>query len=482
MTDKPKPDDQHAEYAAMAPVWKKCRDARTGQRAIHAGGEAYLPCLSEQTDDEYKAYKARASFFNATRRTVDSMTGLVFRKAPIIVAPEAMKDWLKDITLGGLSLEGLARVGVEDVITVARAGILVEHPPEPQLEPNVRITQGQASAIGLRPYLAYFKAEDVLNWKKARVGNVTILVSLHLQEPYEDAGITKTQIRQLTLENGFYEQVIFRKNARDEWEEVSRIAPRKQGTVMKEIPFFFLAPSEPDCNVQDSPIEDLVNVNVSHYMNSADLENGAHISGIPTPYITGYQPEFNANGVQTNKIYLGSTTILLLPNPDSEVGFLQLDVDGFAALEKLMDRKEAQMAALGARMLAPEKKAAEAAETAGIRRGGENSVLASIAGAVEMQIQKALAFLADWGGISGDVTAFSLNKDYLPMPIDSAMLTSLVAALNSGAISQETFFECLQAGEMVDENLTFEDEQERKKAEGPPLGMIGREDPANGDD
>jgi hypothetical protein len=135
-----------------------------------------------------------------------------------------------------------------------------------------------------------------------------------------------------------------------------------------------------------------------------------------------------------------------------------------------MDRKEQQMAAIGARISAPEKKAAEAAETAGIRRGGENSVLADIAGAVELPIRQALAFMAFWAGLSGDVV-FEFNKDFLPIQMDSAMLTALVSAWQSGTISEQTFFENMQAGELINESVTFDDEKERKADSTPPLGM-----------
>jgi hypothetical protein len=144
-----------------------------------------------------------------------------------------------------------------------------------------------------------------------------------------------------------------------------------------------------------------------------------------------------------------------------------------------MTSKEQQMAALGARMLAPEKKAAETAETAGIRRGGENSVLSSLAGSVSMSVEKALRFMAEWGGLDPEKVTFSLNRDFLPMPMDSAMLRELVAAWQSGMLSLETAFGIIQAGEIVPEDLTFEDEQERKESEPPPLGMtddIGADD------
>ena len=42
--------------------------------------------------------------------------------------PADLKPYLEDVTLDGLSLLGFAEEIVDDVITVARAGILVDHP------------------------------------------------------------------------------------------------------------------------------------------------------------------------------------------------------------------------------------------------------------------------------------------------------------------------------------------------------------------
>lgn len=54
--------------------------------------------------------------------------------------------------------------------------------------------------------------------------------------------------------------------------------------------------------------------------------------------------------------------------------FLAVRVRKLATLGNSINRKEAQMAALGARMLAPEKKDAEAAQTHEIKRSDDGSV------------------------------------------------------------------------------------------------------------
>ena len=66
----------HPDYDASLPAWLRARDVIAGEDAVKSGGEKYLPRLGAQTDEEYDAYRARASLFNATARTADGSLGL----------------------------------------------------------------------------------------------------------------------------------------------------------------------------------------------------------------------------------------------------------------------------------------------------------------------------------------------------------------------------------------------------------------------
>jgi len=455
-------DSLHPQYEEFASVWRICRDASTGQRAIHKGGTLYLPKLGGQTDEDYKSYKMRALYFNATGRTVDGLAGLVFRKQPMIELPTALEAFEDDINLAGETLDGLARKATEEVIKVGRGGLLVDYPPYPSDE---QMTIKQARTMGRRPYITLYKAESIRNWKLGRVNNSTMLVWLTLEEQYEENGEYLTQIRELVLD-GVYIQRVWRMNENGEWYVYTEHTPIKEGRALSELPFYFLAPKEGTTEVQSPPIESLAYVNIAHYRNSADLENGAHVAGLPTPWINGVTDPENFP-----ELHLGANTCLKLP-PDAEAGFLQCGGEGFATIEKAMDRKEAQMAALGARMLAPEKAAAETAEAHEIKRGGENSVLAALAGSVDATLTKALQFMAEWVGANPEEVAIELNKDYLPAPMSAQMLTAWVSTWQSGGISDFTFFSGLQSGELVPETLTFEDEQDLKAESAPALGAI----------
>jgi hypothetical protein len=78
----------HADYDATVSAWSRARDVLAGEDAVKAGREKYLPRFDSQTDDEYLAYQARASFFNATSRTAEGHSGLIFRRAPFVKIPE----------------------------------------------------------------------------------------------------------------------------------------------------------------------------------------------------------------------------------------------------------------------------------------------------------------------------------------------------------------------------------------------------------
>ena len=84
----------HLDYDANAAAWLRARDVFAGEDAVKAAGERYLPKLDSQSKDEFDAYRARASFFNATARTADGFVGLIFRREPTFKTPAVSAVWV----------------------------------------------------------------------------------------------------------------------------------------------------------------------------------------------------------------------------------------------------------------------------------------------------------------------------------------------------------------------------------------------------
>ncbi len=156
-------DTVHPQYTAQADAWTTMRDVVAGHRAFQKGGERYLPKLSDQNDKEYKAYRQRAPFFNATGRVVDGLSEMVFRVDPVIEKGEAIQPFLDDMTLTGVPFSQFAEQLLEENLTLIRAGVLVDF-PSVVAEPGRPITVRDAEQRGLRPYASIYKAESIINW------------------------------------------------------------------------------------------------------------------------------------------------------------------------------------------------------------------------------------------------------------------------------------------------------------------------------
>lgn len=474
-------DHQHEEYAASAHKWAKCRAATAGEEAVHAAGEVFLPKLSGQTPDEYTAYKKRALFYNATGRTVDGLSGLVFRRAPTLDIPASLDYLRADVDTADTPLLAFCETVVDELLQVGRIGLLADYP---RMD-GVQTLADQRAANG-RPYLKTYAAESILNWRVRRVNNRSMLTLVVLSETHEEDdgfGTRATpQCRVLRLQAGRYTIEIWRKvkaqDGKEAWALVDGpFAPVMGGKTLGYIPFLICGPMGLDVCVAKPPILDLVNVNLSHYRSSADYEHGLHFTGLPTPVVTGHSFDVDEFGRTKNTFALGSSAIQAFPNPDAEVKYLEFEGKGLEALSKRLEEKEAMMAALGARMLAAEKRQAEAAETAAIHRSGENSVLASLANAASSAITKALSWCAEWEGAGAKVLV-ELNTDYLPSGMSPQELTELVKAWQSGAISHATLYDNLKRGEIARQGVTFEEEKADIEAEGPALATV--DDPGQG--
>ena len=114
-------DTKHSEYDAREKQWKRCRDAVAGSDAIKDAGTEYLPALDEQNDSAYAAYKSRALWYGATARTLDGLSGLVFRKE-INVEGVTDESLTKSVTTKGLSLNSFARKALREVLCAGRYG------------------------------------------------------------------------------------------------------------------------------------------------------------------------------------------------------------------------------------------------------------------------------------------------------------------------------------------------------------------------
>jgi hypothetical protein len=457
-------DTTNPQYDKWLPLWKKCRDAIEGQEWVHQGGETYLPNPAQWDAKLYNAYKLRATYFNACGRTLDGMTGLIFRKQPEVIYPTALEPIIDDIDMAGSDLMAFAEQLVDELGRVSRVGILIDYPSTQ----TVGLTVADAQALGLRPYATIYKTESILDWRFERINNKQMLSMVKLKECKEvQVGEfeykTKDMIRLLDLFEGRYRVRVYEKGeakqGKDEWVLISEIFPLMNNAPIREIPFIFDSINGLDSDVKKPVLLDLVNVNLSHYRLTADYKHGLLFTGLPTPVFWGAQLEKN------DKINLGSTEALVFASPEGHCEYLEFQGQGLGAIKTALDGEMEQMSALGSRMLSPQKRAAEAAEKAAIDRAGEDAVLASLANSASSALTKTLQWLALWARADAKESSCKLNTDFIPKGMDAAMFRELTNAYLTGAISYTEYFYKLKEGEVIREATTIDEERDNKETD-----------------
>lgn len=464
---------QHKDYSYYWREWQKCRDVFSGQRAVHAAGELYLPRLADQTDKEYNAYVMRASFYNASWRTVAGLCGMLFRKAPTQDLPPLLAEYANDITLENVELEAFSKEVAYEVLETGRVGILVDFPENPYAD---QMNAADAATLKLRPYMRIYATENILNWKYRLINNVRVPCLIVLtenavlddgeyQEFYEK---TETHYRVLSLDdNGYYHIRIFTKDNQNNDVLLSDIVPQMNGAPLTYIPFVCIGIDSVKLDCEEPPLIDLVDVNLSHYRTNADYEHACHFTALPTPWAAGFEPPADDNG-RPQPLRIGSSSAWIARDPSAKCAYLEFTGQGLGALTANLDRKERQMAVLGARMLADDKAGVEAYKTIATKQVTETSILASIAISISKGIRIALQWVADWAGVAGEIK-YEINREFLPVAIDAQTLAQYMAMWQGGGISEGEFYDLLQRADLIESEKTLEEHQLEIDKETPPI-------------
>lgn len=474
----------NAAYNAAAPSWRLIRDACAGEATIKAAGFEYL-CRPNPGDKSQAAveranqYLKRAVWYGATGRTVDGLLGLAFQKEPKIEVPSAVKPILENIDGGGQTVVQHMHESLGQVISQGRAGLLTDFPKK-----SGQVSKADERTLGLRPTITYYDALSIINWRTVTIGGETRLSMIVLHEiATEFSGFEESlepQYRVLELVDGKYRVQIWREDknatgiAGKKWVVVDTIFPTNgAGNPLTEIPFTFIGSKNNAPPVDKAPMLDIASLNVAHYRNSADYEDSVYFCGQPQFWMSGLDENW-VKMLEEKGVYMGSRSILPLP-VGGAAGILQAAPNTLA--KEAMSAKEAQMAALGARLIQADKSLKTATQQQS-EDAVANSVLGICADNTSAAYQTAFTWAASFGNTAGKVEV-AIPKDFTQFTIAPDELAQLIQGVQSALIPQSDFWRRMRAAGVIDPKKT-DDEIREEIDQNPPLGLgadPGAEDP-----
>ena len=448
--------------------WNVTRSVINGDQAVKKA--KLLPYLnpidvSEANNKRNESYVERAVFYNATGRTLDGLIGIAFKKDPQVNLP-AFLDYLKtDCDGSENSIYQQAQSVVSNVLQAGRHGLLVD-----------------IDSRTNRPVIKSYSAESIINWRYEGTSLVMVVLQETIEEPDGYGLNVIDQYRELLLVEGRYVVRLWRAdkdgnpqlvvaidangNASDEM-----VARSKSKSSLPFIPFRFVGSRNNDSTIDDVPLYSLARLNIAHFRNSADYEDSVFYVGQAQPWIAGLTEEWRDHLEKQTTAYVGSRSPFLLPEGGS-FGFAQPSPNSL--VKEAMDQKEAQMVALGARLLDQ-----NAVQVTATQNENDKEVSTSVLSMCAANTNEAYQTAISWCAALLDKTlslveeqnSFKINQDYSRVSIDAPAVTALVAMWQTGVIAKPDVRSYLRSVGILATERTDEDIDGDLETEGPALGL-----------
>ena len=491
-------DFQRKDYQRAVLDWEMVTDVCAGERTVKdrdrviispttstvtAAQKRYLPMpnptdISNQNIARYQQYLARAVFYNATGRTLAGLVGTAFRRSPEIDLGQI--DYLESDTDGqGVGLTQQVQSALSAVLKKGRHALWVDYPAI-----DGGVSKAALDSRAVRANIMGVTAEQVINWRTDRAGAVQKLSLVVIHEIVEEVGedgysleeveqyrvlrlgeFTYIDGQQTSMAGMRYNVEVYR-NKKASMELVEAYTPTDgSGKSWQEIPFTFIGAVDNNATIDPSPLSDMAAINLAHYRNSADYEDSCFFIGQAQPWMSGLDTQWRDWMVEQN-MYVGSRTPILLPE-QGKFGIEQAQPN--TLVKEAMDQKEAQMIALGARLV----KRGEAVKTATQAQHdneAEHSVLSLVVENVSSAYTAALGWAARFMNVTGEVF-IEISRDFNEYTMDAQKLTAVVAGWQAGAIPMSDMLTSLQRAGLIDSEKTDEEIQDELDSSTTGLGL-----------
>jgi len=469
--EKQGPDTPGLAHERQAKAVQVVRDVFQGTLHMRKQAAKYLPVFAKETPESYSDRLQQAVLFNAFRRTVKGLVGLVFSNETKIGddVPPGIVEYLENVDLEGRDIDSFSRDVFEDGFLDGHAGIFVDFQEVAQGSIESLAQERQA---GLRPYWIPLRKQDVLKFSTIKVNGRRVLSLLRWKESgEEDDGRwgerSVTRIREYRLvraqnESGdpyiavqwsVYEEV---KDGPGKKKWLLRSSGTFEG--MDEIPLATAYTNRTGYLESEPPLLDLALENIKHWQKRSDKDNVEHVACVPILTLIGVEEE------KPGAFSVGPTVGLMLPK-GGDAKFAEIQGSGLEASRLSLKDIEHRMAILGLSMLMSETRSAETATSKRIDKSESDAQLILAARNMQQALNEALRLTAKWEGLNSGGTV-EVNRDFEKKLLDPQMFAALLDAVDRGRISLETFWDAAKRGEVLSEDFDPELERVRLAEEG----------------
>lgn len=446
------PEDPAARNGSvlnMMQYWEPINICIAGTNGLRDYAEAIIPREPREDDDAYRRRIYHATLPPFLQRLASQAAGTILRRGIHLEGgdEEYWKEWVKDVTGDGTSLNEFCRKTLVDSLLFGHSSVLVDFSGD-----DPPATLAEELRQGRKPYLVSVPCQQIRGWRTEGNRSTSALTMVRYSErvsvPEGNFGEEiYEQVRVLTA--GKY--MVYR------YRDGNALTGKKAGwyvaeggtTSIDEIPLVTVYSNRIATLVSKPPMVEVAQLNISYAQRFCDYHHSIHVGSQPLLYLKGFDPD------NETSLGLSVNTAVLLP-PDGDIGIVAPPSDAYESQLKCLQTLEEQIRSLGVSVLAKQNVTNAAAEAKRLDRIDTDSIMALVSEDLARAVGDLMRIAGKYAGVEPPLV--TIPQDFTNRLLDGNQITAMLQLQMQNQISQTTLLRILQEGEVIPPYVEIDDE------------------------
>ena len=436
------PDTVDPLYWSMSKWWEPIRACSEGTQYLRENALRYLPQQPRELKDAWEGRVSRSVFSPYFSRVVRQAIGLILRKPVDFDGGDETfwEEWRANVDRQGTDLESFLRGQLEVSIAFGHCAWLTDFPKADGV-----VTLKDQNDAALKPYFVPVLPWNILGWRhdvrdSAAKGQLQqVRIKEFVAKPDGRYGLKYVEQIRVLEPAGF-----------ELWEDLETTGWTQieaGQTSLSEVPLAVTYAGKMGTLFSKPPLLDIAHLNLTHFQRHADLIHALHIAAQPMLVLKGFDDMGDPVGLSVNNA-------ILLP-PEGDAMYVEPASSAFDAQRAELEALAEEISTLGIATLVKQKNTAESGLSKSLDRVDSNSMLALISKDLELTLQQAIDWAAEFAGVEAPVVR--LDRDFDLSQMEAQELTAINTLYTSGLLDQETALMLLKRGELLPADTDLEE-------------------------
>lgn len=446
----------------------------TGVSGMRAAGEEYLPREPKESKEAYKVRLQRSNLYNVYRKTITSSSGQALMN-PLVISnvPEELKFLEDNCTGDGRSITEVADEMIQHHLHFGKSHLLVDFPTNASKPMNYV----EFKRSGFRPYFNLINPMSLIGWDYnldmgyPRLDNIRV-VEVDRVRDEENPWLS---LDRKLIRVWYPNYVELYKHDLDDNQFSGE--PETYPNTLGIIPLVTGYANKTGFMTSLPPLEDLAEVNLTHWQSSSDQRNILHIARVPFIFASGFA-EGELQGAE-----IGSNRIITTSSENADMKYVEHTGAAIDAGKTDLDDLENQMRILGAELIMGKSKDRQTATARQIDQLESLSLMQLTIRSTLRMIKDAYILAGLWLGVDASDVEVSIGAT---TPAEPNPTNALVGMKDLPLTDKQLFEEAKRRG-IIAPSVEYDPEgvkkerEAKREAEAPPVEENDEQTNNNGD-